>query len=161
MKFCQHWKNKIKWGWAKTRAIVSRPLIWNPIVWSPYGNETKWHPRFVFSPLSRSILIIFLIGNIFEPKQILTPVVSCRNIWPLKYVPTARNEWNSYGLSAIKRRRSFETKKKLWNAPRRDQLFGVVLPNTPCDQEIRVPGRWKNNVHLLLAARTIWYPFLM
>ena len=76
----------------------------------------------------------------------MRPAVSRRNIWPLKYVPTRRNEWKFYGLSTIKRRRTFETKKKLWNASRWDELFSGVflLPNTPCHQKIRVPERWKN-----------------
>ena len=71
-KFCQHWKKK--GGWAKTRAMVSRPLIWNPKVWSPYRNETKWHPRLAFLPISRSNLINFLLGNILN----LTNYETCR-----------------------------------------------------------------------------------
>ena len=85
-------------------------------MWSPYRNETKCHPRLVFLPISRSSLIIFLI-NILNQGQILRHVVSRRNIWPLKYVPTRRNEWNFYALSTTKRRRTIETKNKLWKAP--------------------------------------------
>ena len=47
----------------------------------------------------------------------MRPVVSRRSIWPLKYVPTRRNEWNFYALSTTKRRRTIETKNKLWKAP--------------------------------------------
>ena len=45
----------------------------------------------------------------------------------LKYVPTRRNEWNFYGLSTIKRRRTFETTKKNFETLRgRDDLFSGV-----------------------------------
>ena len=76
------WKKKAS-GWAKTRARVSRPLIWNPNVWYPYRNEIKWHPRLGFLLISRSILL-------FKPEtfwtwQILRPVVSRR-----KHVPSVR-----------------------------------------------------------------------
>ena len=140
-KFGQYWKNKKNGGWAKTRAIVSSPFIWNPTLWSPCRNEIKWRPTPGFLPMSRPFWFFFKPETLWT-WQILRPVVSRRNISPLKYVPTRRNEWNFYGLSTIKRRRTFETKKILWNAPRWGELFiGVfLLSNTPCDHEIRVPG---------------------
>ena len=91
-----------------------------------------------------------------------TCLFPCRNIWSLKYVPTRRNGRNFYGLSTIKRRRTFETnKKKLWNAPRWHELFiGDLLPDTPCDQEIRVPGRWKNNTRYRFSAAWTIYLYM-
>ena len=37
-----------KGGWARTRAIVSRPLTRILKMWSPYRNESKWHLRLIF-----------------------------------------------------------------------------------------------------------------
>ena len=100
-------KKQNKWRLANTRAVVSSPLIWIPKVWSPYRNKIKWHPRLVFA--DTSVNFDCSVGN-FEPGKLWdlsSPVVMFDL---LKYVPTRRNEWNFYGLSTIKRRRTFETK---------------------------------------------------
>ena len=59
----------------------------------------------------------FFKSETFRTWKNMRPVVSRRSIWPLKYVPTRRNEWNFYALSTTKRRRTIETKNKLWKAP--------------------------------------------
>ena len=123
-KFCQYWKNKKKRGWAKTRAIVSRPLIWNPKVWSPYRNES-------LNDIAGSVFCRYLgqFWLFFNRKHLNVAnsqtCVSRRNIWPLINVPTRRNECNSYVLSTIMGRHSKQ--KKLWNAPRRDELCGGLV----------------------------------
>ena len=137
--FCQYEKTTKKRGWAKTRAIVPRHLIWNAKVWSPYRSEIRWHSWLVFLPITPSTLI-HVLKNIlrsnrkhYEPGKFWDPSFPVVKIDPWKVYHTHQHV-------KIKRRRTFairnKTKTTLWNSLGWDGLLSgiVLLRNTPCDR---------------------------
>ena len=137
-------KTKKNGGWAKRRAIGSRPVIWNPkvysvISWSPYRNEIKWHPRLNFD-------------NFFNQKH-----SEPGKFWGLSFPVVIFDPRNMYPpgetngtLTVCRQRRGDQhpkqTKKNLETlrvGMRALQSCFSFSSNTPCDQEIRVAGRRK------------------
>ena len=74
--------------------------------------------------------------------------------WDLLFPVVIFDPWNMYppgetnGTFTVYRQKRGDEHSKQKNFEMLPVDSGVfLLSNTPCDQEIRVPGRWKNNVH--------------